>query len=77
MASVASKCCGRPGSNVFLFVLTAMRFALLEAKVALAKLLLEVELEVPPGQQELVTESQGGLLRSKDGVKLVLKSVKE
>ena len=75
LASVASKCCGRPGSNVFLFVLTAMRFALLEAKVALAKLLLEADLDLSPGHEEVVLETANGLLRPKEGLMLVLKPV--
>ena len=54
-----------------------MRFALLEAKVALAKLLLEAELEVPPGHEEIAMETGNGILRPKEGVKLVLKPVQE
>lgn len=54
----------------------AMRFALMEAKVALAKLLLEVELEVAAGHEELVLETVNGLLRPKEGVMLLLKPVK-
>ncbi|XP_050716917.1 cytochrome P450 3A41-like [Eriocheir sinensis] len=55
----------------------AMRFALMEAKVALAKLLLEAELEPAPGHENLVVTNAGGLLRPKDGVKLLLKPLKE
>ena len=62
---------------MFLLVLTAMRFALMEAKVALTKLLLEVELEIAPGHEELDLETNNGLMRSKGGVMLVLKPVKE
>lgn len=54
----------------------AMRFALLEAKVVLAKLLLEAELELAPGHEELVLETSKSQLRSKHGLKLVLKPVK-
>lgn len=54
-----------------------MRFALLEAKVALAKLLLEAELELAPGYEELVLETSKSQLRSKHGVKLVLKPLKD
>ena len=68
---------GRPWSNVFLLVLTAMRFALMEAKVALTKLLLEAELEVAPGHEEVTLDTVNGMLRSKDGVMLILKPVKE
>lgn len=57
-------------------MLTAMRFALLEAKVVLAKLLLEAELELAPGHEELVLETSKSQLRSKHGLKLVLKPVK-
>ena len=53
-----------------------MRFALLETKVALAKLLLVAELEVPPGHEEMAMETSNGLTRPKD-VMLVLKPVKE
>ncbi|XP_063856584.1 cytochrome P450 3A11-like [Scylla paramamosain] len=55
----------------------AMRFALMEAKVALSKLLLEVELEVAPGHEEMVLETVNGLLRPKEGVMLLLKPIKE
>ncbi|XP_050716925.1 cytochrome P450 3A41-like isoform X2 [Eriocheir sinensis] len=55
----------------------AMRFALMEAKVALAKVLLEAELEPAPGHEELVLESALGLLRSKDGVVVQVKAIKE
>lgn len=54
-----------------------MRFALLEAKVALAKLLLEVELKLAPGHEDLVVTAEGGLLRPKGGVNLLLKPLKE
>ena len=54
-----------------------MRFALLEAKVALSKLLLAAELELAPGHEELVVSCEGGLTRPKDGVKLVLKPLAE
>lgn len=62
---------------VFPLVLTAMRFALLEAKVALAKLLLKAELELAPGHEDLVVTSEANLTRPKDGVKLVLKPLRE
>ncbi|XP_063858472.1 cytochrome P450 9e2-like isoform X2 [Scylla paramamosain] len=44
----------------------AMRFALMEAKVALAKLLLGAELELAPGHEEVTLDEQGAFLRSKD-----------
>lgn len=62
---------------MFLLVFPAMRFALLEAKVALAKLLLEAELEPAPGHEDLVLRSEGGLMRPQHGVKLLLRSLKE
>ena len=62
---------------MFLLVLTAMRFALMEAKVALAKLVLETELELPPGHEEIILESNGGLVRPKDGLNMVLKPIVE
>lgn len=58
-------------------LLTAMRFAMLEAKVALAKLLLEAELDVPPGHEETAMETANGLLRPKGGLMLLLKKVQE
>ena len=61
---------------MFLLVISAMRFALMETKVALAKLLLVAELEVPPGHEEMAMETSNGLTRPKD-VMLVLKPVKE
>lgn len=63
-------------SHVFLLSFTALRFALLEAKVALTKLLLRVEMELAPGF-ELDLECPNGLLRPKSGLDLVLKHLKE
>ncbi|XP_045105231.1 cytochrome P450 3A41-like isoform X2 [Portunus trituberculatus] len=54
----------------------AMRFALMEAKIALSKLVLEMEMECAPGHEELVLESVSGLMRPKE-VMLLLKPVKE
>lgn len=54
-----------------------MRFALLEAKVALSKLLLEAELKAAPGHEEVALETANGLLRPKEGVVLVLKQIKK
>lgn len=62
---------------MFLTVFTAMRFGLLEAKVALTKLLLKAELEIAPGHEELVLETNGGLLRPVGGVMLKLNPIKE
>lgn len=64
-------------SYVFLLVLPAMRFALMEVKVALAKLLLQVELEPVLGHEELVMESVSGIMRSKNGVQIKLKAITE
>ncbi|KAG0724962.1 Cytochrome P450 3A11 [Chionoecetes opilio] len=56
----------------------AMRFALLETKVALAKLLLKAELEVAPGHEEVALETGvNGFIRPKDGIILSMKPVKE
>lgn len=55
----------------------AMRFALMEAKVALAKLLLEAELELSPGHEKVTLETVNGMLRPKSGLLLVLKPVKK
>lgn len=54
-----------------------MRFALMEAKVALSKLLLKVEMEPAPGYEELVLGTDNGLLRPQGGATLVLKHIKE
>ncbi|KAK4301961.1 hypothetical protein Pmani_025926 [Petrolisthes manimaculis] len=55
--------------------MNAMRFALLEAMVALAKLVLSAELSLSPGQDTLVLELGPGVIRPKHGVKLVLKPI--
>lgn len=54
-----------------------MRFALMEAKVALAKLLLEAKMELAPGHEDLGLEASSGLLRPKDGINLLLKPLTE
>lgn len=54
----------------------AMRFALMEAKVVLAKVLLEAELELAPGHEEVTIISRVAL-RPKDGVVVVVKPLKE
>lgn len=54
-----------------------MRFGLMEAKVALAKLLLEAELEPAPGYEELAAQTTRGVMRPKAGVLLKLKPIKE
>ena len=58
-------------------MVTAMRFALMEAKVALSKLVLEMELEVAPGHEELILEAMNGIMRPKEGIMLLLKPVNE
>ncbi|ROT79404.1 Cytochrome P450 9e2 [Penaeus vannamei] len=55
----------------------AMRFALMEAKVALAKMLLASDIRVAPGHEEIKTDFGMGLLRPKDGVNLLLTPLKE
>ncbi|KAK8388435.1 hypothetical protein O3P69_020429 [Scylla paramamosain] len=55
----------------------AMRFALMEAKVALTKLLLQAELELAPGHDKLTLLSGNGLIIPQDGVMLVLRPVSE
>lgn len=47
-----------------------MRFALMEAKVALSKLLLAADLEVVPGHENIKLDENGFLLRPMDGEKL-------
>ncbi|XP_047493181.1 cytochrome P450 3A24-like [Penaeus chinensis] len=55
----------------------AMRFALMEAKVGLAKMLLATDIKVAPGHDEIKFDIGFGLLRPKDGVNLVLTPLKE
>lgn len=61
----------------FPVLITAKRFGLLEAKVALAKLLLKMELEPALGHEELAIETTRGVLRPKTSVMLKLKPIKE
>ncbi|XP_069984915.1 cytochrome P450 9e2 isoform X1 [Penaeus vannamei] len=53
----------------------AMRFALMEAKVVLSKLLLAGELHPAPGHEEIVLEPGMGIIRAKGGVKVTLKAL--
>ncbi|XP_069991154.1 cytochrome P450 9e2-like [Penaeus vannamei] len=55
----------------------AMRFALMEAKVGLAKMLLASDIKLAPGHEEIKAEFSMGLLRPKDGVNLLLDPLKE
>ncbi|XP_071540340.1 cytochrome P450 3A41-like isoform X1 [Panulirus ornatus] len=55
----------------------AMRFALLEAKVALAKMILAADLQLAPGHEEIVLEFGTGVMRPRNGVHLVLTSLRE
>ncbi|XP_037785999.1 cytochrome P450 9e2-like [Penaeus monodon] len=55
----------------------AMRFALMEAKVGLAKMLLASDMKLAPGHEEIKTNFGLGLLRPKDGVNLLLTPLKE
>ncbi|XP_063606137.1 cytochrome P450 9e2-like [Penaeus indicus] len=50
----------------------AMRFALMEAKIVLSKLLLVAELRNAPGHEEMVLEPGLGLIKAKGGVKVIL-----
>jgi len=53
-----------------------MRFALMEAKVVLSKLLLAGELHPAPGHEEIVLEPGiFGIIRVKGGVKVTLKAL--
>lgn len=54
-----------------------MRFALMEAKVALSKLLLKAEMEPAPGYEELVLGTSNGILRPVEGVMLMIKPIRE
>ncbi|XP_047493086.1 cytochrome P450 9e2-like [Penaeus chinensis] len=55
----------------------AMRFALMETKVGLAKMLLASDMKLAPGHEEIKTDFGFGLLRPKDGVNLLLTPLKE
>ncbi|XP_063607463.1 cytochrome P450 9e2-like [Penaeus indicus] len=55
----------------------AMRFALMEAKVGLAKMLLATDMKLAPGHEEIKFDFGFGLLRPRDGVNLVLTPWKE
>ncbi|XP_027231239.1 cytochrome P450 3A41 isoform X2 [Penaeus vannamei] len=55
----------------------AMRFALMETKVGLAKMLLASDVKLAPGHEEIKTDFGLGLLRPKDGVNLLLTPLKE
>lgn len=54
-----------------------MRFALMEAKVALAKLILAADMQLAPGHEQIALEHSPFLLRPKDGVNIVLMPLKE
>ncbi|XP_042886027.1 cytochrome P450 9e2-like [Penaeus japonicus] len=55
----------------------AMRFALMEVKVGLAKMLLASDIKLSPGHEEIETDFGIGLLRPKDGVQLILNPLKK
>ncbi|KAG7156545.1 cytochrome P450 6a20-like [Homarus americanus] len=57
--------------------LLAMRFALMEAKVALGKMILAADLQLAPGYEEMEVEFGVGILRPKNGVNLILKPLSE
>lgn len=48
-----------------------MRFALMEAKLALARLVLKFELSIAPGSEEMQYESTLGVMRPSDEIKLI------
>ncbi|XP_045113781.1 cytochrome P450 9e2-like [Portunus trituberculatus] len=50
----------------------AMRFALMEAKVALAQLILAAEIKLAPGHEKMELQDSPFLMRPKDGVMLML-----
>lgn len=54
-----------------------MRFALMEAKVALAKLVLAVDMQLTAGHEEVVVNWSGGVLSPKDSVRLQLTPLRE
>ncbi|KAG0693217.1 Cytochrome P450 9e2 [Chionoecetes opilio] len=54
----------------------AMRFALMEAKVALAQLILAADLKLAPGHEHLEFQSSPFFLRPKEGVMLILTPLK-
>lgn len=54
-----------------------MRFAIMEAKVALAYLVLAADLKMAPGHEELKFENTPFLLRPKGGVMMLLTPLKE
>ncbi|XP_064107332.1 cytochrome P450 9e2-like [Macrobrachium nipponense] len=55
----------------------AMRFAQMEAKVAIAKLVLAADLKIPPGKEELVLSTGGFLLKPAKELFLLLEPLNE
>ena len=53
-----------------------MRFALMEAKVALAQLILAVDIKVAPGHEKLEFEDSPFFMRPKDGIMVLLTPLK-
>ncbi|KAK3870708.1 hypothetical protein Pcinc_024089 [Petrolisthes cinctipes] len=55
----------------------AMRFALMEAKVALAKMVLAAEMSLANKDEELKLVTGGGVMRPKNGIKLILRPINQ
>ncbi|KAK4324074.1 hypothetical protein Pmani_005259 [Petrolisthes manimaculis] len=51
----------------------AMRFALMELKAAVASLVLEVDLQLVPGHEEIILDHSPIILRAKHGIPLIMK----
>lgn len=54
-----------------------MRFALMEAKVALAKMVLAAEMSLANKDEKLQLVTGGGVTRPKYGVKLILRPISQ
>ncbi|KAK7074658.1 Cytochrome P450 3A4 [Halocaridina rubra] len=55
----------------------AMRFALMEAKVALAKMIIAADISLAPGHEDVKLSTGPGILRAVGGVNLVLSPLRE
>lgn len=54
-----------------------MRFALLELKVALANMILELDMELVPGREEISFDVSPIVMRPKDGLPLIVKPISQ
>lgn len=63
-------------ANKYTIIIPAMRFALMEAKVALAKMVLATDMKVAPGHEEMELSTGPGILRPAKGVELILTPLK-